>query len=132
MATPPPNMPRMARGTTPPPAPKPVNYGRTGPGSTVHMLGEKMRQETAQALEQGLKHASFSTGLEALVSKTAGPLDAVKGFAGKAIGKAAPWVVGGGLAVGAGALGHMAYNNAKQDELQRHNPLVYSPMTGVG
>lgn len=127
MAIPHPNAPRLP---APPPrvAPKPVNYGRTGPGSAVHALGEKMREETAKALEQGLKHASFSTGLEGLVKQAAG----IGSFASNMVSKAKPWVIGGGLAVGAGALGHMAYRNMKQDELQRNNPLVYSPMTGVG
>ena len=123
--------PRTPRGTTPPPAPKPVNYGRSGPGSAMHALGEKMRQETAQALEQALKHASFTTGLEPLM-KAAGLMQSVGNSISNASRAAKPWLIGGALAAGAGALGHAVYRNAKQDELQRNNPLVYTPMTGVG
>jgi hypothetical protein len=114
-----------------------VNYGRTAPGTHAAALGEKMRQETAQALEQALKHASLTTGLEGLVEKVAiamkapGMFQGLRNLGANVMGKVKPVLAAGALGLGAGALASTAYHNAKQDELQRSNPLVYSPMSGV-
>ncbi len=59
---------------------RPVNYGRTAPGTHLSALGDKMRTETSQALEQLLKQGSLTTGLEGLLAKVAmniGPSTAV-------------------------------------------------------
>lgn len=130
------------------PVPKPVNYGRTGPGSRVQALGDKMRQETSMALEQGLKHGSFQTGLETLVSKVAGSMPVAEHMAAQ--GHPAPatapmaappaanpaaaqgrWGWGkktlalGGLGVAGGMA--MGMGAQHQNDEQKY-PLVYAPM----
>lgn len=139
-----PPTPRAPRPTTPPP--KPVNYGRTGPGTHLESVGAKMRQETAQALEQLMKHGSFATGLEetvklAIAMRMPTPTPGMASRAATAVGGAAratgkamrPLAYGAGIGLaGAGlGLGALAHHTAQADEQARRPSLVYSPMTGV-
>ena len=132
----------------PPPKPRPISYGRTAPGSPLADLGDRMRRETGSALEQLLKHGSFTTGLEPLV-KMAIAMEAPPGTNAWSRFQQVPETIGRGFSalgrgvrnalpkpgtlglMGLGAAGALAYGVHRQNEHDRQNyPLVYAPMQG--
>jgi hypothetical protein len=103
-----------------------------------------MRAETAQALEQLMKHGSFETGLEETVKLAIAmrvPTPGLGARAATAVGGAAratgkalrPLAYGTGIGVAGAGLGlaALAHHTAQADERAQHPSLVYSPMTGV-